>query len=504
MKVFTSNQVRTIDSYTIEHEPIESIDLMERAATAIFQWFVFNIPPQKKVFVFAGPGNNGGDGAALARMLVEIGYDVKAFVLKTDAPISHDLMINIQRLQMQSIVSVNFISSINDIPEIPGNVIVVDALYGSGLSRPLEGVSANLVECINRSTVQVVAIDIPSGLFANENPFPNGNSVINVNFTLSLQFPKLCFFFSENSCFVGKWFVLPIGLHPTAIIETPSFYQFLTSEFVSNLVRKRLTFDHKGTYGHCLIVAGSYGMIGAAVLASKACIKAGAGLVTAHVPRIGYNIIQQSVPEVMVSVDDNDGFITSVLKSKKYSSIAIGPGLGMEERTKAGLITFLRSSSKPLVIDADALNIIASNKDYINLIPANSIITPHPGEFDRLFGKSESGYERLNVAIEMAQKHQIVILLKGAYTQVVTPNGDVYFNNTGNPGMATGGSGDVLTGIIVSLLAQGYFPIDSAIIGAHLHGLAGDLAAEKIGQESITATDIIDCIGKAFNYIRNS
>jgi NAD(P)H-hydrate epimerase len=476
---------------------------MERAATAIFRWFAFNISPQKRIFIFAGPGNNGGDGAALARMLIEIGYNVEVFVLKTDTPFSPDLEVNILRLQKQAIASISYISDIHLVPIIPNDVVVVDALFGSGLTRPLEGVSAKLVESINISNAQVVAIDIPSGLFANENPFPNGNSVINANFTLSLQFPKLCFFFPENSCFVGKWFVLPIGLHPSAIIETPSPYQFLTSEFVSSLVRRRSTFGHKGTYGHCLIVAGSNGMIGAAVLSSKACIKAGAGLVTAHVPRIVYNIIQQSVPEVMVSVDDNDGFITSVLNSKKYSSIAIGPGLGMEERTKSALITFLRSYSKPLVIDADALNIIASNTDYINLIPSNSIITPHPGEFDRLFGKSDSGYKRLNVAIEMAQKYQIVILLKGAYSQVVCPNGNVYFNNTGNPGMATGGSGDVLTGIIVSLLAQGYFPIHAALIGAHLHGLAGDLATEKIGQESITASDIIDCIGEAFNGIQN-
>jgi ADP-dependent NAD(P)H-hydrate dehydratase / NAD(P)H-hydrate epimerase len=504
MKVFDANQVRNIDSYTIEHEPIESIDLMERAATKIYQWFAFNVSPQKEIFIFAGPGNNGGDGVALARMLAEVGYNVRVFILKTEIPFSPDLAVNIQRIQKQAIASIDYISSIDNMPAIPSSAIVVDALFGSGLSRPLEGVSVKLVESINSSNAQVVAIDIPSGLFANENPFPNRSSIVKVIFTLSLQFPKLCFFFPENSCFVGKWFVLPIGLHPTAIIETPSFYQFLTSEFVSNLVRKRLTFDHKGTYGHCLIVAGSYGMIGAAVLTSKACIKAGAGLVTAHVPRIGYNIIQQSVPEVMVSPDDNDGIITSVLNSKKYSSIAIGPGLGMDERTKAGVITFLRSSSKPLIIDADALNIISSNKDYINLIPANSIITPHPGEFDRLFGKSESGYERLNVAIEMAQKLEIVIVLKGAYTQIVSPTGNVFFNCTGNPGMATGGSGDVLTGMIASLLGQGYSPMDAAILGVHLHGLAGDLASEKMGLESITATDIIDSIGDAFIYIRNS
>lgn len=471
---------------------------MERAANAIFCWIVNNYSPTSWFYVFVGPGNNGGDGVALARMLIEVGYNVKVFVLKTDIAFSSDLEVNIQRLQKQSIASIVFISSIVNIPSIPSNAIVVDALFGSGLSRPLEGISKNIVDQINSSNAHVIAIDIPSGLFANENPVPNCSSVVKANFTLSLQFPKFSFFFAENSDFVGQWIVLPIGLHAKAIDETPTPYQFLSKEFVSNLVRKRLTFDHKGSYGHCLVVAGSYGMFGAAVLASRACLKAGAGLVTAHIPRIGYSIIQHSVPEVMVSVDENDWFLTSVSNVSKYSAIAIGPGLGTEERTEVALIAFLKTNTKPLVIDADALNIIASNMEYINYVPKGAIIAPHPREFDRLFGKSKSGYERLSIAIGMAQKLEIVIVLKGAFTQIVTPTGNVYFNCTGNPGMATGGSGDVLTGIIVSLLGQGYSNVNAAIIGVYLHGLAGDIAKKEMGEEAIIASDIINRIGSSF------
>jgi NAD(P)H-hydrate epimerase len=501
MKVFSAQQVREIDRYTIEHEPILSIDLMERAANAIFCWIVNSYSSANWFYIFAGPGNNGGDGVALARMLVEVGYNVKVFVFKTDIAFSSDLAVNIQRLQKQAIASIVNISSIDTIPIIPSNVIIVDALFGSGLSRLLEGVSKSIVDQINNSNAQVVSIDIPSGLFANENPVPNSSSVVKANFTLSLQFPKLSFFFTENSCFVGQWIVLPIGLHAKAIKETPTPYQFLNEEFVSNLVRKRLTFDHKGSYGHCLVVAGSYGMFGAATLSSKACLKAGAGLVTAHIPRIGYSIMQHSVPEVMVSVDENDWFLSSVSNVSKYSAIAIGPGLGTEERTEAALIAFLKNNTKPLVIDADALNIIASNKEYINYVSKGAIITPHPGEFDRLFGNSKSGYERLSMAIEMAQKFEIVIVLKGAFTQIVTPAGNVYFNCTGNPGMATGGSGDVLTGIIVSLLGQGYSNVNAAIIGVYLHGLAGNIAKKEMGEEAIIASDIIKSLGAAFSSI---
>lgn len=498
MKVFSPQQVREIDKLTIKLEPISSIDLMERAANTIFHWIAKNFSTTSWFYIFAGPGNNGGDGVALARMLVEVGYNVKVFVLKTNLAFSSDLEINIKRLQKQAIAAIEYILSETNIPEIPNNVVVVDALFGSGLSRPLNGVSKSIVNQINSSKAQVIAIDIPSGLFANENPVPNRSSVVKANFTLSLQFPKLSFFFAENIDFVGRWEVLPIGLHVKTIDETPSPYHFLNKETASSLVRKRSTFDHKGIYGHCLIVAGANGMFGAAVLASKACLKSGVGLVTAHVPRFGYSIIQNSVPEAMVSVDDNDWCLSSVSNVSKYSAIAIGPGLGTDEKTQFALLSFLKSNSTPLVIDADALNIIASKKEYFNYVPKGAIITPHPGEFDRLFGKSKNGYERLYLAIEMAQKFEIVVVLKGAFTQIVAPTGNVYFNCSGNPGMATGGSGDVLTGIIVSLLGQGYSNVNAAIIGVYLHGFAGDIAKKEMGEEAINASDIINSIGAAF------
>ncbi|RPH33238.1 MAG: NAD(P)H-hydrate dehydratase [Bacteroidales bacterium] len=500
MKIFLTSQIREIDKLTIETEPISSINLMERAADAIFRWFAENINSSCKVYVFAGSGNNGGDGLALARMLIEVGYSVSVCLLES-ASLSADCKDNLIRLKRQGIVIPYIINGEVDFPVFDSNSVIVDALFGSGLTRPLAGVSAKLVEYINNSQVRIVAIDMPSGLLGEENPFPNQNSAVKASITLTLQFPKLCFFFTENNQHVGKFVVLPIGLNPDSIRSTLTHYQYLDISSVSSIIRSRNNFSHKGDYGHCLIIAGSKGMMGASVLASTACIKTGSGLVTAHVPKIGGSIFQQSIPEIMVEEDNDDLCFTAVNSIAKYAAIAIGPGLGKAPATIDGFTRLIKNVKHPIIIDADALNIIAENQNLFDSIPAMSILTPHPREFDRLFGESESGYQRLLRAIEKAAQHNMVIVLKGAHTQIVCPDGSVFFNSTGNPGMATGGSGDVLTGIITSLLGQGYDSVSSSILGVYLHGLAGDLAAQKRGMESLTASDIIRHIGDAFNVI---
>ena len=500
MKFFSTSQIRDIDRFTIEHEPIRSIDLMERAANGLFNWITKHYSPLTHFVVFAGPGNNGGDGVALARMLKMIGYKVDLFILKTDSAFSPDLAENIKKIENQGIVNIGYISNAQDLPLIGLKTVVIDALFGSGLTRPLSGIAAETVRHINNSKAEVISIDIPSGLFGEENPYPNQNPVIQASKTLTLQFPKLSFFFAENYKFTGRWIVIPIGLHPEAIENTTSDFVFLTKNEIAPLIRKRNPFDHKGTYGHCFIIAGSYGMLGASVLASKACLVAGAGLVTAHIPQIGYSILQQSVPEVMVDVDNHDLYFTGAEIHSKYKSIAIGPGLGIEKKTVTALLNVFKKTRIPLVIDADALNIISLNTKLLEYIPKNSVITPHPGEFDRLFGASDCCFNRFQIATKVAKKLEIIIVLKGAFTQIFTPEGKVFFNSTGNPGMATAGSGDVLTGIIGGLLAQEYEPLHAALVGVYIHGLAGDFAAKEKGEISLIASDIINCLGKAFNY----
>ena len=500
MKVFTTTQIRQIDRLTIETEPIPSIDLMERASGELLSWFVSNISSTRKIYLFAGPGNNGGDGLALARMMIEVGYWVEVYIL--DAPsFSTDFQINSGRLIAQGVAKSHLIKGKNDFPTIDQDSIIVDALFGSGLSRPLAGIAAMLIDFINDSKSKIIAIDMPSGLLGEENPVPNNNPIIRASVTLTLQFPKFSFFFPENNQYVGDWLILPIGLSVKAIDETPSPYYYVDESYIFSILRERNKFYHKGNFGHCLIVSGSFGMMGAAVLSSTACIKSGAGLVTAHIPKAGYEILQQSMPEVIVNCDENDSSFSGVSSLAKYSSVGIGPGIGRSHLAVKGMSKILKEIDSPLVIDADGLNILSENRDLMNLIPFMTIITPHPGEFDRMFGKSDSGYNRLQVAINESARRNIIIVLKGAYTQVICPNGKVFFNSTGNPGMATAGSGDVLTGIITSLLGQGYDPIASAILGVYIHGLAGDLASQAKSQESLSASDIINYIGDAYKLI---
>ncbi|MFA5648492.1 MAG: NAD(P)H-hydrate dehydratase [Bacteroidales bacterium] len=498
MKIFRCHQIREIDAYTIKHEPIPSIDLMERAAFELFKKIVAIYPYAKRVQVFTGPGNNGGDGVALARMLVMVGYNVSLYVIESTS-YSKDLEENLQRIRQQGIVSPTFINHSSNLPAINSDDLIVDALFGSGLTRPLQGFSSLLVNYINSIGACVVSVDIPSGLFGEENPVPNSNEVIRANHTFSFQFPKLSFIFSENDQYVGKWEVVNIGLHPAIMASLSSPFYFTDLEFVKMRIPKRLTHSHKGSFGHCLIIAGSYGMVGASILSAKSCLKSGAGLVTVHVPKDAVMAMHASLPEVIVQADSNPHFFTGIESINKFTSVAFGSGVGQGSQTLSGFKKLLSLCTRPAVIDADGLNLIAHNKDLLNSLPQNSVLTPHVGEFNRLFGETFSGAERLNVAIKMAKKHSVIIVVKGANTQVVCPNGQVFVNSTGNPGMATAGSGDVLTGIIASLLAQGYSPCDACVVGVFIHGYAADLAAETFGQQSLVASDIVSHLGFAFN-----
>lgn len=498
MKLFTTKQIAEIDRFTIENEPVTDINLMERAALQITHWLVKRFSAEHRMIFFAGPGNNGGDALAIARQLAGLDYRCEVFLLESGKELNGSPAINWQRLVEQGKVTLHKISSAGEFPEISPGDIILDGLFGSGLSRPLEGFQAAIVRKINQLKNKVVSIDMPSGLMGEDNSGNVAENIIQADFTLTFQFPKISFLFAENERYTGKWEVLPIGLHPEGIEKIPSEICFIQKEEISKMISPRSRFAHKGTFGHALLIAGSYEKMGAAVLASKACLRSGVGLLTSHVPRLGYSIIQTAVPEAMVHVDQHDSIFTEFPGLMTFSAVGAGPGIDRKTNTRRALFQLIEQSEKPLVLDADALNILAENPQWLENLPVNSILTPHPGEFRRLVGESENSYERVQKQIQFARHFRVIVVLKGAFTTIATPDGQLYFNSSGNPGMATAGSGDVLTGVILGLLAQGFSPINAALAGVFLHGLAGDLAAREKSEFSLVAGDIIDFMGKAF------
>jgi len=473
MKLFTCKQIAAIDQLTMTLEPVSSIDLMERASGEVADWIIQHFSNDQPIVVFAGPGNNGGDALAVARMLGWCHFKCTVYLVPLGHELKGDPAINLQRLGEQGKVIVKRIDSEESIPELSSEVIIVDGLFGSGLNKPLEGLAKSIVGQINLSGATVISIDMPSGLFGEDNSHNDLSGVIRASHTLTFQMPKLSFLFAENNPYVGNWEVLPIGLHPEAIGQTESKYFYLDQAFISGKIKKRTKFSHKGIYGHALLIAGSYGKMGASVLASRSCLRSGVGLLTSHVPRLGYEIIQNSVPEAMTSIDKDDQVFSEAPELQSYSAIGIGPGLDRKPKTQLAFRKLLRTKPAKLVIDADALNILSENKDWYDLLPENTILTPHPKEFERLAGPSANSWERLQLQLQFSEQYKVILVVKGAHTCTTFPDGRVFFNSTGNPGMATGGSGDVLTGLILGLLAQDYTPEEAALIGVYLHGRGG-------------------------------
>jgi NAD(P)H-hydrate epimerase len=500
MKILTTKQTRAADLYTMENEPIESIDLMERASEAFTNWFIstFSVEDFEMISVVCGKGNNGGDGLAIARMLHEKGYDVGVFVLDFLENATDDFSTNLARLESiesDDRLTIQLIASADELPVFDENEIIIDAILGSGLSRELEGDLAAVVAYINECNNLKVAVDIPTGVIADA---ATTGICVEADYTGTFQFPKLAFLFPENFQVVGDFEYFPVGLSQDFIDEAPSSYYYITEESIRSIYVPRDKFAHKGHFGHALLVMGSFGKLGAAILATKACLRTGVGLVTVHVPSIGYEVMQIAVPEAMVSLDEDERIFTRVYDLPKYSTVALGCGLSTKNKTRNALCYVLKNMDQPTVLDADALNILGQSPDWFEYIPKGSILTPHPKEFERMFGRPNDNFERLALQREKAQELGVYIILKGANSCIATPDGTCYFNSTGNPGMGTAGSGDVLTGILSSLLAQNYNPLDACILGVYIHGLAGDLAAQDISEESLTATDIVDYLGQAF------
>lgn len=494
-KILSVDQIKAADSATIAREAIQSIDLMERAAQQCATWLIANYAKTRPVIVFAGMGNNGGDALAVARKLLQEQFHVDIFLVRFSENFSSNCHINLQRLHELG-YAVNYIFDETQMPAISSDALVIDGIFGAGLNKPITGVAAMCTEQINASIAEVIAIDIPSGLHADK-PNVNISPTINAVYTLTFQMPKLSFLLPESTAFVGKWIALPIGLDGQYLQQVKSDNFLLESVADLSHLMHRNKFDHKGKFGHALMIAGSHGMMGACVLASRACMRTGVGKLTAHIPKCGYNIVQATIPEVMVEVDDYIEVIGDTIDVSGYQAIGVGPGLGTSKKTRRAIKHIFQAAKSALVLDADALNCLALDAELMQWIPKLSILTPHVGEFDRLVGNSQHSFDRLKKLRQFAAKHQLYVLLKGANTALAAPDGTIVFNNTGNPGMATAGSGDVLTGIITALLAQGLSPKDAALIGMHLHGKAGDLAAQKNGQHALIASDIIENIGQA-------
>ena len=496
MNIYSADQVKAWDAYTIQHEPITSIDLMERAAQKCVDWLLANTSQHISFKIFCGKGNNGGDGLAIARLLFQKNRAVEIFILEFGKKGSDDFQANLERLH-ELPVNIHFIQTAAHFPILTLQDVVIDALYGSGLNKPLDGLSSTLVQYLNASGNKIVSVDLPSGMFLDQSS--KGNSIIKASDTLTFQAYKKAFLVAENADFTGIIHILDIGLHSGYLKEVSSSWQLVDRDTIKKKLRPRKRFAHKGNYGHALLIGGSYGKMGAIVLTASACLRSGAGLTTAFIPRCGYTVMQTSLPEAMTLTDNDESMITEIPgELDKYSVIGLGPGMGTNKQTREAIGKLLKAFSKPMVIDADGLNSLALQPEYIPALTPGSIITPHPKEFDRLFGNSENDFERISLAEKKAKELKIIIVLKGHHSLIAVPDGSCYFNNTGNSGMAKGGSGDVLTGIITAFCAKGYDPPDAAILGVYLHGLAGDLAANALSKEAMLARDIITFLSQAF------
>lgn len=493
--ILNPSQIRESEKRTEQEQGLASIDLMERAAEQFVNTFHEIFPHQDKrpIVVFCGSGNNGGDGLSVARRLLSEGFKVSVYLFNTSNGLSENCAEEKRLLLANNTDLLSFSEVLSQFtpPHLDAQSIVIDALFGTGLNRPLGGGFAAVVKYINASTATVVSIDIPSGLMAEDNGNNISSHIIRADYTITFQAPKLSFLFPENENYVGDWRMASIGLSNT----TDAIYHFVELPDIKEIWKPRSRFAHKGMMGHGLLVAGHTGMAGAAILSARSCLRSGVGKVSILTQEENRIIMQVSVPEAILSLVPELNFANL---ENIYDALAIGPGLGTDEQAVQILEALLSNLSQPLVLDADALNILSNHPDLLQSVPHHSILTPHKGELARLIGHTRNSYEELQRTLDFANKNQLYILIKGAFSAIVTPQRKVYFNSTGNAGMATAGSGDVLSGILLAFLAQGYSLEDTLRLGVYIHGLSGDIAAEEKTQTSLIASDIVNYLPKAF------
>jgi len=505
MKLFENAQIGKWDAYTMERDSITSLELMERAAMAIVRYLLENHPHQE-YFVFCGSGNNGGDGLAISRILIDRGLSVHIIRVKVGKP-SPDNLFELKLLKERGI-PVHLIEEESDWM-VPESGIILDCLLGTRIRYPLPDLVSFIINQINQVQLPIISVDIPSGIRPDleEGVQASIHPAIRATKTLCLEIPKLSALVPGTGAHYGQWISLKIDLHADFIREEITSW-FLTSfKEAKDIFKPRKNFDFKGDYGHSLVFAGSYGKAGAAALCAKSCVRSGSGLVTLFSPEINAGILQSDVEEAMFLPGGGDKILESLPLQdwEKYDAIGVGPGIGTDPKTREIVLHLIRKAKKPLVIDADGLNILAGQKDMDAIIPPGTILTPHVGEFNRITqGGSKDPVTRIHLGKDLAGKTKSVIILKGAFTAVIFPNQEVHFNATGNPGMATGGSGDVLTGILTALRAQGYTSEESALLGVYIHGRAGDLAKNVLGETALKAGDICQFLGEAFLELEKS
>ena len=502
MKIFNTENIRKIDRITIEEEGVSSQELIRRVAEGVAGEIIGRWSPSTPVVIFAGSGNNGADALVVGRLLLEAGFypRILLFNFKGNS-LSRDCDMAKRELLATGYNGLMEIIDRAELPSLTPDHLVIDGLFGSGLRDPLEGGFMMLARNISESGATVISIDVPSGMFGEWNARVIGRNVVHATLTMAIQFPRLSFFLGDNAELVGKWKVIDIGLSNRAIMETPTKYFYVERDEVRAVLKPRKPFSSKSDYGHALLFAGCYGMAGAAVMAARGALRSGVGKLTVHSVRAAFPVIQSQVPEALFSADRHENVISDMSARFNCSAIGVGPGIGTNDATRGAFETLVKSYKRPLVIDADALNAIAKNQTILDHIAPGSILTPHAGEFDRIFGTQTSDEGRLLKAVEVSHRYKLLIVLKGRYTAIVRPDGKVFFNSSGTPAMATAGSGDVLTGIITSLLAQGYKPETASVAGVYIHGLAGEMAAETQGEYGTTAMDIASCVGRAVKAI---
>ncbi len=497
MKIYNTQQIYAADKATIEKEGIPSYNLMERAGGYVYEWMHHRLQGQPvPIKVFCGIGNNGGDGLVIARLLLKNGYNVDTYIVNCGDKRSPDFLKAYDALKSEVKKWPETIKSTTVLPEINPQDIVVDAIFGIGLNRRPEKWVQDLILKINESKAYTLSIDIPSGMYP-EKGLDKDDVVVNAAFVLSFMSPKLAFFLPNTGRFINMWDTIDIGLDQEFLGSLPVNAQLIGKPDIQQMYRGRSQYTHKGMFGHSLIIGGSFGKMGAVTLASKAALRAGSGVVTAYVPQIGVPILQTALPEVMVETDNFNGKCFEEIDFQtEATAIGIGPGMGTDEKTVTAMGAFLKTQKSPIVIDADALNCIAKRPALMEQVPELSILTPHPGELERLIGKWDDDFDKLKKTSQFAKKHNVVIVVKGAHTVTVYDE-RYYINTSGNPGLSTAGTGDVLTGVITGLLAQQYHPVEASMMGVYLHGLAGDIAVNQYGIEGLIASDVTAFLGRA-------
>lgn len=503
-EIYNYNQIKLLESQILKDQGMTEEELRAQKSNAFCMQFKKDFFGRQRIILFAGPNDNGALGLRIATTLASLSHDIMVVLLNPTGTLPDEVIHERDNFKASFEEHLMEVTTQFAPPMINEEDIIVDAICGTEQQSPLTGSVPNVIRYLNSLVATKISVDIPSGLLETDNRDNDYSKVFSAQLTYTFYNPKLSFLFKENSGFVGLWTVMNIGIHLPESSEE-SDYQFFGSLDMEQAIPKRSRYSNKYDFGKVLLIAGSKGMIGASILAGKAATYSGAGHVTLHIPQGYEGAIHAALPEVLVSSDASNAHLTNTnLDIKEYDAIAIGPGLGRSKESELALEQLLKRCECPIILDADALNIIAfSEKELLNHIPKGSILTPHEGEFDRLFGASASSFERLELAKQIAQEKQINILLKGAYSATCSTNGKVFINTSGNPGLATAGTGDVLTGIILALLGKGHSPQSACCIAAFIHGFAADLYASSFCQESLTASQLIEQIPIALKRYKN-